>query len=378
MIRLLAFALLLLPTLSRAEVIRVGQNPEDLRFSANGSSLAMRCDDHVYVRDLKRARTYRFPKGELRDISPGGTRIAMSDAENGQLTIWDVARSKAIRVWPHPTACATFSPDGRQVIFFAGQDRQSLENAENLTLIRLDIRSGNTKRYDRWCASLSNFMANWFTKNGSTHPIKMADVRYYALYGPFLRWRNGGVVQATVQVDDHKALVFVVFTMELRDQKPDRILPGFGLYYLWNGDYLWKESSHKVGTDAPIETFAVWHQGRSHKLIDDPDFVSSPAPSGDSGSYAGVCPSDTPWIAFYGIRNIAQLVDEPYTSKQLQRQRLIVKIVNSRTRRKVVVVNRHYYHVTVAAALAPKADWVAFTSPRSSSQIVLQKIRQRL
>src|SRR5947209_13524774 len=84
-----------------AQAIKVGRDPSDLKFSANGRFLAVSCDDHIYVRDLLTARTYRCPSGEFCDISPGGTRLAIRDPQRERLTIWDVARSRPIRVWNH-------------------------------------------------------------------------------------------------------------------------------------------------------------------------------------------------------------------------------------------------------------------------------------
>ena len=370
--RAIGFASLLLATLSKAQMITVGKYPLGLKFSENGKCLAISCTDHIYVRNIIRSRTYRFPSGDLCDISPGGTRVAIRDPQKEKLTIWDVARTKPIRVWQYATADATFSPDGREVLFLSENQKQPLEKMGNLKLVRLDIRTGNLRIYSHWSQTLSKFMANWFKEQRTA--VTPEDVRYAAVYQP-MRWRKGDVIQTAVGADSPHAITFVAFTMDLHDQKPVRILPGFGLYYLWNGDYLWKDGSVGSAGNPPMEWFAVWHNGRSHKLLDEPDFVTEPAPSGDAGAYPGVCTSSTPWVAFYGIRNIAQQVDEPYTWRQLRRQRLIIELVNVKTKRKVVLVKRHYNRMFMAAALSPDAKWVAYTSDLGGNKIELQKVR---
>jgi hypothetical protein len=373
MIRLVAFTAILLPALASAQVITLGRNPSDMKFNANGKILAVSCDDHIYVRDLEHSRNFRFPTGELCDISPGGTRLMIRDVEKEHLTVWDVATSQPIRVWPHATAGATFSSDGRQAIFFSGKDSEGLSRSASMPLVALNIRSGKYKTLDRWSLPVSKFMADWFSHNGfKTEP---QDIRFAAVYGSSIKWRADGLIQAAVSVSSPRALVYAVFTTDVQNHYTKWILPGFGLYFLWNGDYLWKDFDQRRGKE-PEEWFAVWHGGKSRMVLDVPDFVTEPAPSGDAGSYAGVCTTDTPWVAFYGIRNIAEGVDgERYSAKKLRRQRLIVELVNARTGRKEVVVNRRYLRLYVVAAVSADASRIAYISPTRQNQVVLQTVK---
>lgn len=157
--------------IAHGQTVKVGENPQQMVFSANGRVLAVSCQDGNYVYDITKGQTYRCPAGRLSDISRNGSKIAIVDEKKGRLTIWAVTHHRTLRTWQGKPAIyggpiepddATFSPDGNEVMFTPNPgDEKAI-----MPLVRMNIKTGKISEFGKWSCPLAVPIAKTLSAEG--------------------------------------------------------------------------------------------------------------------------------------------------------------------------------------------------------------------
>ncbi len=347
--------------LADGQTIGVGKDPQEMIFSADGRALAISCENGIYVYNIPMHHIYRCPSGTLSDISSDGSKVAISDDVKGLLTIWGVPQQRILRSFEkyrEPDG-ATFSPDGNEIILASGSggDERSVT-----PLVRINISTGATTEYSKWCRPLALPIAKMVSQGGQFFKTTPKQVTY-SYVGIAMRWNSDGTIEDAIRYQANREIAYALFTMRLQDQRPYRVMIGYGLFYLWNGDYLRLEGGpEKV-------SIIRWHEAKEHVLAK----VHNLGDGNEEGD-PGIYPSrNTPWVLVYGIRHFAH--SEHPTKGQLSRQRLNILLLNSQTGKVQSLLNTRYPWYDTKCALSPNAKLIAYRSPRSANAVMLRQIR---
>lgn len=346
--------------------IRVGKDPSQMVFSQNRRCLAIACGTRTYVYDMRDGKTFRCPGGQLDDISPDGTKLALVSELKGRLQIWDVFRHRALRTWQKPTANnrylspagVTFTPNGKSVIF----NLETGDEQKIIPLVQLEIATGKMTNYTTWCRPLASKLAQTLTNMGIKDAVA-SNITYSAVFELPMRINGHGVISDALRVLSSRSLLYAVFTLNLENQQPSKVLTGFGLYYLWNGDNL------HLGGGSKFDSITRWRDGREQKLMLTPSLPDGKNEEGDPGISTS---HDTPYVLVYGIQHIA--TGERPTKRSLKSQRLVVQLLNAKTGEHRQVFESKFPWREAYCAISADGKLFACRSPYEANRIVIHRI----
>jgi hypothetical protein len=157
-------------------------------------------------------------------------------------------------------------------------------------------------------------------------------------------------------------MLYALFTVNLKDQQPSKVLTGFGLFYLWNADYL-----HLDGGEN-FDSISRWTDGKDDDLMSKPDFADGISEEGEPGISTS---RDTPAVLVYGIRNIAP--EETPTRRSLRKQRLVVELLNAKTGRHKQIFESKFPWREAYCAISADGKLFACRSPHRANRIMINR-----